>query len=176
MAGRKNKYYTHVAPHLKSIEHWCRDGLTEDEIRKRLGVAMSSFAKYKNEYVELSDALKRGKQEADYAVEDALFKRALGYEYSEETYVSIEANQEEHDLRVEIELDIWKKNNPNSTQGERDRFIMSIPKTKEILEKRVVKQVSPDTTAQIFWLKNRQPEKWRDKQDIQHSGGMTNAT
>ena len=25
------------------------------------------------------------------------------------------------------------------------------------------KEVSPDTTACIFWLKNRQPEEWRDK-------------
>lgn len=27
----------------------------------------------------------------------------------------------------------------------------------------------PDTTAMIFWLKNRQREKWRDKQDVEHS-------
>lgn len=29
----------------------------------------------------------------------------------------------------------------------------------------------PDTTACIFWLKNRQPAKWREKQEIEHSGG-----
>lgn len=29
------------------------------------------------------------------------------------------------------------------------------------------KQVAGDTTAQIFWLKNRQPEKWRDKQQVE---------
>ena len=28
----------------------------------------------------------------------------------------------------------------------------------------------PDTTACIFWLKNRQPAKWRDKQEVEHSG------
>ena len=33
--------------------------------------------------------------------------------------------------------------------------------------KRVTKHVVPDTTAQIFWLKNRKPEQWRDKQDIE---------
>lgn len=27
-----------------------------------------------------------------------------------------------------------------------------------------------DVTSMIFWLKNRQPNKWRDKQDIEHSG------
>ena len=29
--------------------------------------------------------------------------------------------------------------------------------------KEVTKTVVPDTTAQIFWLKNRKPDKWRDK-------------
>ena len=29
--------------------------------------------------------------------------------------------------------------------------------------KEVTKTVIPDTTAQIFWLKNRKPDKWRDK-------------
>jgi len=33
----------------------------------------------------------------------------------------------------------------------------------------IIKHFAPDTTAQIFWLKNRQPKKWRDKQDIEHS-------
>lgn len=27
-----------------------------------------------------------------------------------------------------------------------------------------------DTTAMIFWLKNRQPARWRDRQEIEHSG------
>lgn len=31
--------------------------------------------------------------------------------------------------------------------------------------KKVTKQVAPDTTAQIFWLKNRKPQEWRDKQE-----------
>ena len=35
--------------------------------------------------------------------------------------------------------------------------------------KRVIKEVVPDTTAQIFWLKNRKPDKWRDKQNIEVS-------
>lgn len=32
---------------------------------------------------------------------------------------------------------------------------------------RVVKQHPPDTTACIFWLKNRRPAQWRDKQEIE---------
>lgn len=41
----------------------------------------------------------------------------------------------------------------------------------EELTKRVTKQVAPDTTALIFWLKNRKPKQWRDKVDIE---GETN--
>lgn len=37
-----------------------------------------------------------------------------------------------------------------------------------------IKEVVPDTTAQIFWLKNRKPEQWRDKQQIEHSGEIRN--
>ncbi|HLS07388.1 MAG TPA: hypothetical protein VK079_05485, partial [Bacillota bacterium] len=38
----------------------------------------------------------------------------------------------------------------------------------------VTKEVQPDTTAQIFWLKNRKPAEWRDKQEIEHTGGLNN--
>ena len=44
------------------------------------------------------------------------------------------------------------------------------PETGEVkmtVTKEVTKQVSPDTTAQIFWLKNRKPDKWRDKQEYE---------
>jgi hypothetical protein len=44
-----------------------------------------------------------------------------------------------------------------------------------MVTKRVTKEVQPDTTAQIFWLKNRKPEVWRDKQEINHSGGLDNS-
>ena len=33
-----------------------------------------------------------------------------------------------------------------------------------------VAKVAPDTTAAIFWLKNRRPAEWRDKQEVEHSG------
>jgi hypothetical protein len=37
---------------------------------------------------------------------------------------------------------------------------------KEVTEK----EVAPDVTAQIFWLKNRLPDEWRDKSNLEHSG------
>lgn len=35
------------------------------------------------------------------------------------------------------------------------------------------KHYPPDTTAAIFWLKNRRPNDWRDKQEMEHSGSVT---
>jgi hypothetical protein len=45
----------------------------------------------------------------------------------------------------------------------------------EIVQTPIRKYYPPDTTAAIFWLKNRKPEEWRDKQEssIEHSGGVT---
>lgn len=39
-----------------------------------------------------------------------------------------------------------------------------------IVEAPYREHVAPDTTACIFWLKNRKPAEWRDKQDVEHSG------
>lgn len=36
-----------------------------------------------------------------------------------------------------------------------------------------VKHYPPDTPAGIFWLKNRQPDKWRDKQELSVPDGLT---
>lgn len=45
-------------------------------------------------------------------------------------------------------------------------------KTELQITKEVIKEVAPDVTAQIFWLKNRKPDKWRDKRDIGITGDM----
>ena len=39
----------------------------------------------------------------------------------------------------------------------------------KIIQKEIIKHYPPDPIAMIFWLKNRQPENWRDKTDIEHS-------
>ena len=42
-----------------------------------------------------------------------------------------------------------------------------------IMETPIRKHYPPDTTAAIFWLKNRRPADWREKQEIEHKGGVT---
>lgn len=42
----------------------------------------------------------------------------------------------------------------------------------EIVQTDIRKYYPPDSTAMIFWLKNRKPSEWRDKQDVEHSGDL----
>lgn len=35
-----------------------------------------------------------------------------------------------------------------------------------------VEHYAPDTTAAIFWLKNRRRDEWREKQEVEHTGGV----
>ena len=113
---------------LEVIQGWARDGLTDEQIADKMGIHPSTLYEYKKKYPELSESLKKGKEVVDREVENALLKRALGYEYTEVT--------------------------------EEDG----------VVTKKVTKEVKPDTTAQIFWLKNRKPKEWRDKQEIEHRG------
>lgn len=108
--GRKSKYDTHVAPRLQEIEWWCREGLTEIEICKRLDVAESTFNNYKREFSELMESLKKGKEIADYQVEDALFKRAVGYEYTEITRERIvdTGQKKRHGGESELTTEEWE--------------------------------------------------------------------
>lgn len=43
----------------------------------------------------------------------------------------------------------------------------------DIVQTPIRKYYPPDTTAAIFWLKNRKPAQWRDKQELEHSGDLT---
>lgn len=54
-----------------------------------------------------------------------------------------------------------------------DKIFGTLDKDGEPLIVPTTKHYPPDTTACIFWLKNRQPEDWRDKQDIEHSGKVS---
>ena len=122
----KGKYQRWLEPDgLLLLEGWARDGRTDEQIAGNVGITATTLYEWKNRFPEISEALKKGKEIVDIQVENALLKRALGYEYMEE--------------RAEI--------------SEKDG--------RKVIQ--TVKQVIPDTAAQIFWLKNRRPDRWRDK-------------
>lgn len=169
----KGKYLDWITEEgLALLSGWARDGLTDEQIAHNIGISRSTLNEWKKRYPDISDTLKRGKEVVDRIIENAMIKNATGYDYEEVTYVTVEMGREEHDELVDAKLDEFDEQYPDASREERLSFIASIPKTKEVVSKRVTKHKSPETLAQIFWLKNRMPDQWRDKQEINHSGGL----
>lgn len=138
----KGKFQKWLEPDgLLLLEGWARDGLTDEQIASNCGISTATLYNWKNDHVEILEALKRGKEVIDIQVENALLKRALGYRYDEVT----------------------RKKVKDPVTG---FSCLSITK-------KVTKEVQPDTTAQIFWLKNRKPDKWRDRVDINAPGAQS---
>lgn len=96
--GRKGRYETHVQPFLKDIAKWYVD-MDEAEIAKRLGVAVSTWEKYKREHKELRDSLLNGRQELVTELKTALKKKAKGY-YYEETKTCIRADASGKEVKI----------------------------------------------------------------------------
>lgn len=67
----------------------------------------------------------------------------------------------------QVQDSLWKRANgydvtEKKTTYDRDGNVVKSEET--------VKHIPPDPTSCIFWLKNRNPREWRDKQEIEHSG------
>lgn len=125
---------------LTLLNGWARDGLTDEQIAKNMQISTSTYYDYRKKYVEISEALKKGKDIVDYEVEASLLKKCFGYNAKVKKNMKVK--------RVEYNDDGYKSN-----------------EYEEIIEVYDEVHVPADTTAQIFWLKNRKPEKWREKQE-----------
>lgn len=86
---------------LIRVRGWARDGLTDEQIAGKMGIGVRTLYEWKKRFPQFSQALKSGKEVVDYAVENALLKKAL----------------------------------------------------------------AGDVGACCFWLKNRRPDKWKDRME-----------
>ncbi|EPD64381.1 hypothetical protein HMPREF1216_01454 [Coprococcus sp. HPP0048] len=138
----KGKYEYWLTPEgLLKIEGWARDGLTDEQIARNMGVAYSTFRTWRDKYSALSAVLKKNKDVADRQVENSLFERALGGT---------------HEVRKTFKVK-EKYYDDHGKLCEKEKLVQA---TDEVY-------IPGDTTAQIFWLKNRKPDKWRDKREIE---------
>lgn len=109
-----------------------------------MGISPRRYYEWQIKFPQMSQAIKKGKAPVDMQVENALLKRALGYSYVETV--------------TDFEL---------VDTGEKD------DDGKPVMEKRiknvrsVKKEMAPDVGAAAFWLKNRRPDKWREKREEQ---------
>ena len=137
--GRKGRHDDWVSPDgLLTVQGFARDGLTDAQIAQKIGISLSTYYEWQNKFPEFSEAIKKGKAPVDVQVENALLKRALGYDYEE--------------VITEVE-EIPAGKGPDGQQ---------IIRQKKHIRK-VTRHVPPEVAAQIFWLKNRRPGRWRDK-------------
>lgn len=123
MAG---KYWEWLEPeNLEKVANWAANGCTNDEIARNMGVGRTTFYSWLKAHPDVSDAVKRGRALAREAVENALFKRAVGY-------VTVEVTE-------------------------------AVDGDGRTVRRTVTRELPPDTTAIIFYLKNRMPERYSDR-------------
>lgn len=123
--GRKSEYQKEYADQALKL---CLLGAIDKELAEVFSVSVQTLNKWKKDYPEFLESLKKGKNIADANVASRLYNRAIGYSCKATKFATSEGR---------------------------------ITDSKEYIE-----HYPPDTTAAIFWLKNRQPEKWRDKKEV----------
>lgn len=123
---------------LLQIKGWARDGLTDAEIAKNMGIGTSSLYSWFKAHKEILDAIKEGRKPKTIETEDTFYEKKLkGYFVEEE---------------------VMEKTVQRDASGE----IIST-----IEHKRVNKRyIPPDTTAMIFYLKCRRGEIYNDKLQV----------
>ena len=122
---------------LSLLTHWKRNDLSDIEIAKRIGISSKTLNTWKEKYVPISSALKKG---LTYAVADA--EKALVEKFKVQTL-------------TEEKEEIWIAEDGTK-------------KKHKIVTK---KQIPPDTTAIIFFLKAKAG--WRDNIDISVKSQIT---
>ena len=105
-----------------------------------MGISVSTLCEWKNKFPEFSEALKRGKEVADYIVENELFESCKTRTVTVKKPIKLKKVMVDGKKRLEEEQI-------------------------EYAEEQVV--VPANVTAQIFYLKNRKPDKWKDKPLVQ---------
>lgn len=127
-------------------ENACRmKGLKGTELAELFGVTHSTIDRWIKNHREFKEAVKRGRDRYDVEhVENALLKRALGYEYEEIS-------------TMEISLTGEKRNGTK----------VLVPGIKTTI---TTKQVVPDVKACMFWLQNRNPNRWKNTKYLDVKG------
>lgn len=170
MAGRIDVKEWLEPDKLTLLEGWAKDGLSMDQIAENIPVSRKTLYNWRKKYKPILHALRAGKEVANYAVSNALHRRAVGYRYTEDTYGMIEMDPLDHAKLVEAQLAVFDKKYPKASEERRNLFKLSIPNTKMMLVKQVEKEVPPDTRAMMFYLVNNMPDAYKHESKIEHSG------
>lgn len=143
----KGKYQEWLVPeNLERITNWAANGATNAEIAANMGIHRYTLLRWTEDHSVISDAIKRGRMMACEVIENALFKRAVGYEVQETDVVE----------EFTGELRDGKPAN-------------GVVKRRETTRTR---HLPPDVAAVIFYLKNRAPERYSDRRVIEQAAAV----
>ncbi|KRK40812.1 helix-turn-helix domain-containing protein [Loigolactobacillus bifermentans] len=149
---------------LIKLGGWARDGLTDDQIAHNMGISRSTLSDWKSRFPDISDALIKEKEVADYQVENALFKRATGMTIVEKTFTLVSVPDDALELRRRKFMNTYKLDHPESSLQEvQDAAVEAVPAMEKVQTAEYHKQLPPDVGAMQFWLRNRQSLKYRDQ-------------
>ncbi|WP_097025410.1 Xaa-His dipeptidase [Clostridium peptidivorans] len=135
--ARSDSFEELIESHLDEIEQWVERGDTDKEISEKLGVAYSTYRKYKSVSVALKARIATAKDKKNQEVEKALYKGCIGYAYYEEVATKV---KEEY-------------------LAEDGQTILSREDVKVV---NVKKYKGPDLAAQKYWLNNKEKAKWKE--------------
>ncbi len=97
MSGRgrpkEDRYSKYVAGNEDAVRAACRKGATSADLAELLGCGRTTITTLIKESYEFKALVKSGKGFADLMVENALYKRAMGYDY-EEVYTEVRLNKD----------------------------------------------------------------------------------
>lgn len=125
-----------VLKRLEDVETWASMGLSESQIAFNLGISRATLENYKKANLDILNSLKRGKSQADFKVENALYKKATGYMVKKTSVVKCK--------------DIYYDDAGRKCQKEHLETI------------EYEEEVPADVQAIKFWLINRKKGKWKD--------------
>ena len=154
----------HSKEQLEKLEGWARDGLTDEQIAKNIGIRRPTLYAWKKEHPDIADALKKGKAVVDVEVENALLKKALGTTVKTTQLRMVKIDKDVLKAKRNKFANTYKLDHPDKTQREiMIATALAVPTYERIPVVETVQEIAPDTSAAIFWLKNRLPEKYRDQ-------------
>lgn len=122
---------------------YCLLGATDKILAEFFEVSEKTINNWKNKYPEFLQSIRAGKEIADMEVVLSFFENAKGF-----VATSTKA----------IKIKVWNE--------EAQRLVDEIMMIDEVV------QYAPNTQAGIFWLKNRQPDKWKDKTEVETTQGQ----
>lgn len=111
--GAKSKYEVCVKPYLEEVNKKVREGVTEAEIAKALGISVASLNNYRNQYEEFKEALSKNKgADVLQSLVNAGIEAAIGgYKENEQTVYKIDEDGNPVITQV-VKTKVWQPPNP----------------------------------------------------------------